>query len=193
MERFRLHLLKNYELSESDAKVLVIWEAAYALILDDCESDRNVVRILQQRFGIDRSTGYTYIRDAKNLFGNVRASSKEALRYIVTQWSIELYRMAKQSKNLKAMESALERLTKANNLDKEDMDMPDVSKIQPPTQVLSINVNFINSPRFKLIDKEQQIKILEMYKEFMGMVNQSQLSEHADLFEIDDIDHKEGK
>ena len=36
MERFRLHYLENYELSEADAKVLVIWEAAHSLILDDC-------------------------------------------------------------------------------------------------------------------------------------------------------------
>ena len=186
MERIRLHYRENYELSEADKQSMARWETAHALILSAAETDRNLVNTLMKTFDISMRTAYSDIKNALILFGDLRASSKEAMRYLVTQWSLELYIMGKQTKNLNIMEKALERLTKANNLDKEDQDIPDASKIQPPTQLLSVNFNFINSPRFKLIDQAAQLSILKLYDEFMLQVKSSPLAEYTDVFKIDD-------
>ena len=186
MERIRLHHSEHYELSEADKETLARWETAHSLILMEHETDRNVVKILMKRFDISMRTAYNDVRNAMNLYGDLRAQSKVALRYLVTQWSLELYLMARKANNLKGMEKALERLTKANNLDKDDQDIPDASKIQPPMQLLSVNFNFINSPRFKLIDEAAQLSIIKLYDEFMQQVQSSPLAEYTDVFKIDD-------
>jgi hypothetical protein len=186
MERIRLYYIENHELSEADNQIMIRWEAAHALIISAAESDRNIVNTLMKRFDISMRTAYSDLRNALMLFGDVRLSTKEGIRYLVTQWSLELYAMAKQSKNLPMMQRALERLTKANNIDKEDMDYPDASKIQPPVQLLSVNFNFINSPMFKLIDETAQKALLQLYDEFMDQVKISPLAEYTDMFKIDD-------
>ncbi len=186
MERIRLYYRENHELSEADNQIMIRWEAAHALILSATESDRHIVNTLMKRFDISIRTAYSDIRNALMLFGDVRLSTKEGIRYLVTQWSVELYTMAKQAKNLPMMQRALERLTKANNIDKEDMDYPDASKIQPPVQLLSVNFNFINSPMFKLIDETAQKALLQLYDEFMDQVKISPLAEYTDMFKIDD-------
>jgi hypothetical protein len=185
-ERLRLHYLEDREVSPEDKEVMIRWEAAHAIILSDSQNDRTAATILMKRFGISESTAYRDIRLSKNIFGDVRASTRDALRYMVTQWAIDLYHMAKEIKDLKGMERALERLTKANNLDKDDMDLPDASKIQPPVQLLSINFNLINSPRFKLIDEAAQKALLELYDQVMQQIVITPLGEYADFFAIDD-------
>ena len=185
-ERMRLHYIDGLELSEEDTRIKSRLEAAHALILDDHETDRNAVSLLMKRFDISQATAYVDLVMAKNLFGNIRSSTKEGLRYLVTQWAIELFQMAKATKNLKAMDKALERITRANNLDKDDQDIPDASKIQPPVQLLSLNFNFINSPRFKLIDLSAQKAMLKLYDEFMEQVTLSPLGEYSDVFKLDD-------
>ena len=185
-ERLRLHYIEGREVAPEDKEVMIRWEAAHAIILGDSQNDRNAVTILMKRFGISESTAYRDIRLSKNLFGDVRASTRDSLRYMVTQWAVDLYHMAKEIKDLKGMERALERLTKANNLDKDDMDLPDASKIQPPVQLLSINFNLINSPRFKLIDEAAQKALLELYDQVMQQIVITPLGEYANLFTIDD-------
>ena len=76
--------------------------------------------------------------------------------------AIELLKLAKMKKDLRGMEKALERITKAYNLDKEDLDLPDPARFQPPVQLLTINYNFINFPSFSMIDAKAQEKLLEL-------------------------------
>ena len=122
---------------------------------------------------------------SKRIFGHISKADKDELRHLVTEWSIELFKMSQKSKNLKGMEKAVERITKANNLDKDDMDLPDASKIQPPVQLLSVNFNFINSPMFKKVDQAMQVALLKLYDEFMEQVVLTPLADYTDLWEID--------
>ncbi len=185
-DRIRQHYAENLELPSDDIEVLDRLKAAHSLLLNESENDANIVKTMMKRFSISERTAYYDLRTAKNVFGDVRSASREAMRYIVTQWATDIYRMAKQSKNLKAMEKALEKIIKANNLDKDDLDMPDASKIQPPVQLLSINFNLINSPRFKLIDEAAQDALIKLYDEVMAKIVITPLGEYADLFAIDD-------
>jgi hypothetical protein len=184
MERIRLHYLEEYEISEADKKILARWVTAHALLLDGNERDSNVVKILIKRFGISSVCAYNDVRNSKNLFGDVGNASKELMRYLVTQWAIDLFRMAKLSKNLDAMARAIERITMANNLDKQDQDIPDASKIQPPVQLLSINFTFINTPEFKLIDAATQKALLQLYDEVMAQIVITPLGVYSDMFAI---------
>jgi hypothetical protein len=185
-ERLRLHYLEEYEISEADAKILERWEAAHALVLAEKETDHNVVKMLMKRFSISNVCAYNDIRNSKHFFGDVRSSNKEGLRYIVTQWSIDLLRMARIAHDLNAMAGALTVITKANNLDKDDRDIPDFSKIQPPVQLLQVNFTFINTPFFKLIDEAAQKAILSQYDDFMRQVKLSPMAEYTDVWKIDD-------
>ena len=185
IERLRANYIDAREISASDQQIKERWEFAYSLILNEAESDKNVVKMLMKRFGISDQCAYNDVRDCKNLFGDIRKSNKDALRHMVTQWAIDLYRMSKQTKNFKGMEKALERITKVNNLDIDDPDLPDASKIQPPVQLLALQFNIINSPRFKLIDESAQSAILGMYDEFMSQLKLSPMAEYSDMFQIE--------
>jgi len=185
-DRIRLHFIEGDDLSEEDQAILTRLKTAHALVLDEGENDRKIVSILMQQFGISERTAWRDLRMSKNVLGDAKASSREAWRYIVSQWATDMYRMAKQTKNFKAMEKAFLCVIKANNLDKDNLDIPDPSKIHPPVQLLTINFNLINSPRFKLIDPAAQKALLQLYDEVMSQIVITPLGEYADLFSIDD-------
>jgi hypothetical protein len=103
------------------------------------------------------------------------------MRYHVTQWAIELLKLAKMKKDLRGMEKALERITKAYNLDKEDMDLPDPARFQPPIQLLTINYNFINSPSFKMIDAKAQEKLLELHRRIEAMADELYIKDYLNM------------
>jgi hypothetical protein len=193
IERIRLHYLEDYDISKSDADILARWEAAHALVLESSDTDQNIVKIMMKRFNISNVCAYNDIRNSKNFFGDVRSSNKQGIRYIVTQWAIDLFRMAKQAKDFFGMVKALERITKANNLENDDQNIPDASKIQPPVQLLTMNFDFINSPRFKLIDDAAQKALLQLYDEFMAQVMITPLAEYADVWKINDSVRPEKK
>jgi len=190
-ERIRDHYINGTELSKEDIRIKERLQTAHSLILSDYENDRNVCSILMERFSISQRQAYIDILNAKNLFGELRNPSKDALRYIVTQMAMDMAKIAKKTGNLKALEKSIERITKANMLDKEDPDMPDASKIQPPMQLITIDFDFIKNPMFKLIDETTQKQILEMYHDFMLQLKLSPLAEYSDMFRIEDIAHTE--
>ena len=141
-------------LDPEDEAIRIRWSACFMQLNDEFSTDRDVSVFMVKQFGISEGQAYKDIRNCRRLFGDVRTYTKEAMRYHVTQWAIELLKMAKLKKDLRGMEKALERITKAYNLDKEDLSLPDPSKFQPPVQLLTINYNFINSPSFQMIDHQ---------------------------------------
>ena len=185
-ERIRLHFLGKIELNAEDTLIKDRMETAHSMMLDNFESDKNIVSYLMTRFGISKTAAYRDLFNAKNLFGDIRRHNKEHLRYLVTEWAILVFKMSHETKDLKSMEKSIEKITRANNLDKEDMDLPDASKIQPPVQLLQVNFNFINSPMFKLIDSATQKAMLEQYDLFMEQVKLSPMAQYTDVWQIDD-------
>jgi len=188
-DRIRAHYIDGAELCESDKKIKERLQTAHSLRENEMNNRSVIVSILMKRFDISQAQAYEDIRNATFLFGKVTPLDKEGLRSMMTEWSIDLLRMAKQTKNLKAYEKALERLTKVNNLDKEDAEMPDMTKIQPPIQLITVAFDFIGSKYFSKIDTTTQKKILEMYQNFMKQLKLSPLAEYSDMFQITDIPH----
>jgi hypothetical protein len=185
-QRIKLFYADDYKLSADDLKIKERIDTAHSLRHQEYSTDSLVVSTLVKRYGITSRQAYFDIAMSKRIFGHISKTDKDELRHLVTEWSIELFKMSHKSKNLKGMEKAVERITKANNLDKEDMDLPDASKIQPPVQLLSVNFNFINSPMFKKVDQAMQVALLNLYDEFMLQVKLTPLAEYTDLWEIDD-------
>ncbi len=187
---------ENTKLSPEDEAIRVRWSACFMQLNDEINSDRDVVLFLVKQFGISEGQGYRDIRNSRRLFGDVRTYTKEAMRYHVTQWAIELFKLARMKKDFRGMEKALERITKAYNLDKEDLDLPDPARFQPPVQLLTINYNFINSPSFKMIDVKAQKKLLELHHRIEAMADELHVKDYLNMllsenpapqtFDIDD-------
>jgi hypothetical protein len=171
----------NVTLSPQDEAIRIRWSACFMQLNDEMNTDRDVVLFLIKQFGISEGQAYKDIRNARRLFGDVRSYTKEAMRYHVTQWAIELLRLSKMKKDLRGMEKALERITKAYNLDKEDQDLPDPERFQPPVQLLTINYNFINSPSFKMIDSKAQEKLLELHRRIEAMAEELYVKDYLNM------------
>lgn len=186
-QRIRRFYLSDAALSPTDDKIRIRWSAAFSILLDLKGSDRDCANAMIKQFNISESQAYVDIANAKRLFGDVRKSEKEALRYMVTQWAIELYRMAQSKKDFRGMEKALERITKANNLDKEDQDIPDPSKVQPPIQLLQLSFNFVKSQYFHLIDQKAQDEIFRVVDKVQKIIDQSTVKDYLDLYQLSEI------
>ena len=191
IDRIRLHYLEGRPLNAEDEEMRIRLDAAHSLKLADFETDKNAVSILMKKFGVSPATAYRDLLSAKNLFGDVRQAKKEAIRYMITEWATIIMKMAYQAKDLKNMNKAMENVIRANNLDKDDVDVPDASKIQPPVQLLQVNFNFIDSPMFKLIDKTTQKAILLQYDLFMEQVKLSPMADFTDVWKIDESAREE--
>ena len=190
-DRIRLHYIEGKTLNAEDEKIRLRLDAAHSLKLADFESDKNAAAILMRKFGISQTQAYRDLLNAKNIFGNVQQATKEAIRVMITEWATIAMKMAHQAKDLKNMNKAMENIIRANNLDKDDVDIPDASKIQPPVQLLQVNFNFIDSPMFKLIDKTTQKAILLQYDLFMEQVKLSPMADFTDMWKIDESAREE--
>ncbi len=194
LERIRRYYLEeDFVLTQKEEDLRQRYSAAFSSMLNDHESDKNVVSILMKEYSISEVQAYRDIAAARVLFGDIRNSNKEALRYMVTEWAKELFRLAREKKDFKGMEKALERITKANNLDKEDQDLPDPSKIHPPVQLLTINFNFIDSEFFKYIDEKAKTELLRLHEQILQLVEKSPARDYLDMFQVTDVDHQEVK
>ena len=185
MERIRKHYVSGYELSAHDEEVKCRWQAAFTFYLGKVGSDKQISAMLMKTFNISETQAYRDIVNARMLFGDLREATKKGLRYVVTQWSIDYLQMAFIKKDLDGIGKALERITKANNLDKEDQDLPDPSKIQPPVQLLSLSINFVNSPYFKMIDEKAQKEILSVVEKIQQVIDNSTVKDYMDMLMTD--------
>lgn len=109
-------------------------------------SPKQVLVYLQKRFKdekISRATAYRYIADAKYVYGTINRESKDYWRGVLIDLILETRRLARKEKDYKTMSSCESNLFRALGLDKEDQDLPQLDKIQPPVQLYQINNIFI--------------------------------------------------
>lgn len=92
----------------------------------------------QKRFELSDVQAWRDIRDAITLFGDVQKAEKEGMRYIILEYQIETFRMARDKKDLAVMERSAASMAKLLGLDKESADLPDFEKIKPAMIVLGL-------------------------------------------------------
>ena len=188
LERIKLYYLSDdTKLSDQDEKIRGRWAAAYSMLINQRSVDREVVMMLMKLYDISEAQAYRDILNCTRCFGPVRGIDRLALRNMVTQWAMEYLRKAEVKSDFKALEKLLALIVRANNLDKEDMELPDPSKIQPPVQLLSINYSFLNTEYFKLIDPKAQKALLALNEKVMALIDSSPIADYKDILLADDI------
>ncbi|MCO6501352.1 MAG: hypothetical protein J5I47_13385 [Vicingus serpentipes] len=109
-------------------------------------SPKQIITFLQKRFpseGISRATAYRIIKDAKYVYGSTNREDKEYWRSVLVDLIFDTRKRARLAGDIKTMAACDNNLFRALALDKDDPDLPDFGRIQPPIQVLQINKTFI--------------------------------------------------
>ena len=192
LERIKVYYLSgNIKLSEHDEKVRCRWAAAYSMLNNQRGVSREVVTMLMKTHDISEAQAYRDVYNCTRCFGPVRGMDRQAIRNMVTEWAIEDYRKASVMNDFRAKDKALDKIIKANYLDKEDTDQPDPSKIQPPVQLLSINYSFLTSEYFKLIDPKAQEALLKLNEKVMALIDASPIAEYKNILLADDTTYED--
>jgi hypothetical protein len=187
LERIKLYFLKeDVVLTEHENQVRCRWQAAYSMLINQNGIEREVVKMLMKTYDISEVQAYRDVHDCTRCFGPVRGVDRQSLRNMLTQWAIEHLRKASHLNDFKSVDKFMERIQKVNNLDKEDMELPDPSKIQPPVQLLSINYNFLNTEYFKLIDPKAQQELLKLNAKVMALIESSPIANYKNILLADD-------
>ena len=192
LEKIRLYYLSDEnKLSDHDEQVRQRWESAYSMLINQNGIESDVVKMLMKVHDISQMQAYRDVHNCTRCFGPVRGMDRQSLRNMVTQWAIEDYRKASVMNDFRAKDKALDKIIKANNLDKEDMELPDPSKIQPPVQLLSINYSFLTSEYFKLIDPKAQEALLKLNEKVMALIDASPIAEYKNILLADDTTYED--
>ncbi len=169
------------KLSRRDNHIRVRWETAYSMLINQNGVELDVVRMLMKFYGISKMQAYRDVYNCTRCFGLVGGMDRQFIRHMVTQWAIESLQQAEQLNDFDAIDRFLNIIIKANNLDKEDTDIPDPSKIQPPVQLLSINYSFLKSEYFKLIDTKAQKALLNLHKQVVALIDASPIADYKEI------------
>lgn len=162
------------------------WTAAFTLMLDTgLKTDLQVAKVLVATFNINERTAYNDIAASRRLFGDARRAAKDAERYLASENAKELFGKAwnmfmatKKYEWFVAAVSQQKLHMKINGLDKDDPDLPDPSKINPPTQVLQINIDFIEGQFAQYIDPKAKEKINAVLKQIRDLVESSMIEDY---------------
>lgn len=162
--------------------------SAFTLMSDNhFRSDRHVAKELMHTYKICETTAYSDIASSKRIFGDARKSYKDAERYLASENSKELFGKAwsmflatKQYQWYVASVSQQKLHAKVNGLDRDDPDLPDPSKINPPTQILQINIDFITSQFAQHIDPKAKHKLNELLARIEDLIETSRISDYLD-------------
>lgn len=95
------------------------FDTAFSL-LANFHSPEQVIPLLRSKFGISQAQAYRDIANAKRLYGDITESSKEADRYILSEYAMKTLQLAAKEKDVKGMNSAIANLIKLKRLDQTD-------------------------------------------------------------------------
>ncbi len=185
MDRIRAYYAPGGEkikLTKHEDDTRIIWEAAWNYLLNNKEggTKERAVEMLKKVHRRSQAQAYRDIANAEMLFGDIRKNHKEAIRYIVTEWAKEMFIQAKKESDIEGMARALREINRANLLYKEDIDLPDPEKIQPPIQVLQINIDFLTSQFSNVIDPKAKDKINKLLEQIKLLVDKGKINDYLD-------------
>ena len=162
------------------------WTAAFTLMLDrGLNSERHICKQLMTIFNISEPSAYNDIAASKRLFGDAGRAARDIERYLASENAKELYQkawtlfMATKEYHWFVAATMQQKIhLKVNCLDKDDPDLPDPSKINPPVQVLQINIDFIKSQFAQFIDPKAKEKINAVLEQIDDLLIKSRISDY---------------
>ena len=163
------------KLTKKQEDLKVRWEAAYDLLCN-YHSPQQATPLLMQKFSISKAQAYRDVKNATNLFGDINATRKEGTRHILYEYAMKTFQMAAKNHDFAEMNRAIANMIKLKGLDKDDPNLPDFSRLEPTTQVIQLNPEFLQ--KFgHLIDQS----VIEKMKKVM---DKSVFSEYKDIIEV---------
>lgn len=151
------HIVDDTPLTETHQKIYERWSAAFTLL---CKYKIKSIAVqqLMEQYELSQAQAYRDVSDAERAFGNTRKYHKEALRYMIIEAAFkdieefdERARLLPKGETPGVMElrhweiakklkqEALKTIIKAGGLDKDDIEVPDFSKLQTPDIQISLN------------------------------------------------------
>jgi hypothetical protein len=185
-DRLRLYYKDKVDLTEEEDQVRIRLEGISSFMGKNKCTDEDAVKYAMKKYDISQRQAQRDVKDQELLFGDVRSWSKAGLRYMMTQWAIEMYHKADIKNDFRGMHWALQNMTNINMLDKEDPDLPDPSKIQPPVQLISLTLDFVSSPYFKLLSPHIQDHVLQLKAKAEAMFQKSGIPEIMNMLMIEE-------
>lgn len=128
-DAIRDHVLNGRELTEKQEELYIRYRSAFTLLCN-YHSIQQAVPLLVKQFNISETTAYRDISSSIRLFGNILRSDKEGHRYIVYEYAIKTYQLAAKNGDYKAMAQSVNNMIKLLGLDKENLDLPDFTKLK---------------------------------------------------------------
>lgn len=108
-------------LSVKEKEILDRWDAAFTLLVN-YHSNEQAIPLLMTRFTISRAQAYRDVRAARDLYGDINKTSKEADRIIALEWTIKTFQLAAKQRppDLDNMNRSISNYIKLKALDRED-------------------------------------------------------------------------
>ena len=177
----KYYMTDKTKLSRHDNHIRVRWVSAYSMLINQNGVELDVVKMLMKFYSISKMQAYRDVYNCTRCFGPIGGMDRQFIRHMVTQWAIESLQQAELKNDFNAKDRFLDIIIKANNLDKEDVDIPDPSKIQPPVQLLSVDYTFLKSEYFKLIDIKAQKALLNLHEQVVALIDASPIAHYKDI------------
>ncbi len=154
-DKIYLHLFKSDEeagkhLTAHEMEIKRRWMAVYSKWLDDpFLSVRDMVHFIMAGGDgafkkVDRSAAYNDVEIVQGLLGNMKNATKSWIRHLVYESSMQALKWAQQAQDAKSVAVINDKLIKAFNLDKDDIDPMDWDKMIPPNFEPTDDVTVLN-------------------------------------------------
>lgn len=148
-------------LSEKELEIKDRLDTAFSL-LTTFHSPEQAIPMLRSKYGISVAQAYRDIAAAKRLYGDITESSKEADRYILSEYAMRALQLATKEKDIKGMNAAIANLVKLKRLDQTDNsilsedDMQDhtYTMIMPGKNGEPIKIDLIDLEKIPKADKQ---------------------------------------
>jgi hypothetical protein len=178
-------------LTEHEKELRERFEKAFSLLCN-YHSNEQAVTVMMKHYGYSRAQAYRDIRNATDIFGDVLQSKKEASKHILSEMAMKNYQLAASRNDLDNMNKAVANLIKIAGVDRDEFDLPDPSKIQPPTQILQISMDFLSSGFAQVIDDKAKEELNNLTKKINDLIDKSPVSQYLNkLNMIQDVEFTE--
>jgi hypothetical protein len=186
IRRITKYYLSDYKtkLTKHDEHLLFRWRTAYSILANNNGAEQETARMLMKFHGISRTQAYKDVNNCLKCFGPIGGWDRQNVRHMVSQWALECLREATLKNNFKTMDLFLDRLIKANRLDKKDAGQPDPAKIHPQVQPHAINFSFLTTEYFRHINPKAQEALLELHEKVLSLIDASPVAEYKNVLLI---------
>jgi hypothetical protein len=154
--------------SDKDQEIIKRYMAVHAKWLDNpMISDKKLIEFLKSKFTISQTQAYRDLANIKEIFGNIRQSNKELIRYSITESLKKAYNTCIAKGDMFNAINALNSIAKYNRLDQDDPDPIPYENIIPQTFEVTTDIKVFN-PKFN--DELFYEKLDKLKRKFLGEI-----------------------